>query len=109
MEDTGKGQRINNKGKLDSYKDLMVYQKSYQLVLDVYKATKFFPSEEAYGLVSQMKRSSASIPANIAEGYRRDHRKEYIQNDSFYSIYEIQESVSRLLRRLISSLSKQGE
>ena len=81
---------------MQSYKDLIVYQKSYKLVLEIYKTTKNYPKEETYGLVSQMRRSAASIPCNIAEGYRRGHRKEYIQFLARRS--------SRLLNGLISSL-----
>jgi four helix bundle protein len=44
-----------------SHKDLIVYQKGYKLVLEIYKATKAFPKEEIYGLVSQMRRSAVSI------------------------------------------------
>jgi len=62
---------------MQSYKDLIVYQKGYKLALEIYQSTKDFPREEVYGLVSQMRRSAVSIP--IAEGYRRRHRKEYIQ------------------------------
>ncbi len=65
--------------KIQSYKDLIVYQKGYKLALEIYRVTKKFPKEEIFGLVSQMRRSAVSIPCNIAEGYRRNHRKEYIQ------------------------------
>ena len=51
------------------YKDLVVYTKSYQAALDVYRVTKTFPREEIYGLMSQLKRAATSIPLNIAEGY----------------------------------------
>ena len=64
---------------MQSYKDLIVYQKAYKLALEIYKATKDFPKEETYGLVSQLQRAAASVPANIAEGYDRNHRREYIQ------------------------------
>jgi four helix bundle protein len=60
---------------VQSYKDLIVYQKSYKLALEIYQTTRNYPKEEIYGLVSQMRRSSVSIPCNIAEGYRRGHRK----------------------------------
>ena len=49
---------------MQSYKDLIVYQKGYKLSLEVYQATKNFPKEEIYGLVSQMRRSAVSIPCN---------------------------------------------
>ncbi|HSB03898.1 MAG TPA: four helix bundle protein, partial [Thermodesulfobacteriota bacterium] len=73
--------KINDKKgePIKSYKDLIVYQKSYKLTLEIYQTTKNYPKEEIYGLVSQMRRSAVSIPCNIAEGYRRGHRKEYIQ------------------------------
>ena len=54
---------------IQHYKDLTVYQKSYQAALDVYHVAKQFPREEIYGLTSQIKRAAASIPLNIAEGY----------------------------------------
>ena len=65
--------------KTQSFKDLIVWQKSYQLVLEIYKITKEFPKEEVYGLAQQMRRSSVSIPSNIAEGYGRQFNKEYKQ------------------------------
>ena len=64
---------------LQSYKELKVWQKSYQFCLDIYKMTKNFEYSEAYGLVAQMRRASVSIPSNIAEGYRRRHKAEYLQ------------------------------
>ena len=54
---------------IQHYKDLTVYQKSYQAALDVYRIAKQFPREEIYGLMSQIKRAATSIPLNIAEGY----------------------------------------
>ncbi|MEM6553702.1 MAG: four helix bundle protein [Planctomycetota bacterium] len=52
-----------------SYRDLVVWQKAHAYVLNVYKATKRFPADERFGLTSQLRRASASIPANIAEGF----------------------------------------
>ncbi|MFH0852300.1 MAG: four helix bundle protein [bacterium] len=60
-----------------SYKDLIVWQKAIKLVVVVYEITEKFPSSELYGLVSQMRRSSVSIPSNIAEGRMRGSRKEF--------------------------------
>ena len=117
---------------MQNYKDLIVYQKGYKLSLEIYQATKNFPKEEIYGLVSQMRRSAVSIPCNISEGYRRAHRKEYIQflymahgscaeletllslsydlamidRVSFEKLYSLQEEISKLLRGLISSLTR---
>ena len=59
------------KEKSKSFKDLIVWQKAHQLVLNVYKATKHFPKEETYGLTSQIRRSSVSVAANIAEGFKK--------------------------------------
>ena len=64
---------------MESYKELIVYQKAYKLARETYNATKNYPHEEVYGLVSQMRRAAVSIPCNVAEGYRRGHRKEYLQ------------------------------
>ena len=65
----------NEKG----FKQLKAWQRGYELVLEVYKVSKNFPKEEIYGLVSQIRRAAVSVPANIAEGYERNHRKEYLQ------------------------------
>jgi four helix bundle protein len=62
-----------------SHKDLIVWQRAMQLVVDVYRFTKAFPHEETYGLISQMRRAAVSIPSNIAEGKGRYSRKELSQ------------------------------
>ena len=54
-----------------SFQDLQVWQKAHQLVLDVYRMSKGFPSHEIYGLTAQLRRAAVSIPANIAEGFRK--------------------------------------
>jgi four helix bundle protein len=64
---------------LKSYKELQVWQKSYQLCLHIYKTTRTFPSDEKYGISSQLRRAAVSIPSNIAEGYGRKSIKEYLQ------------------------------
>ncbi len=64
---------------IHSYKDLIVWQKSFALVLEIYELTNLFPKSEIYGLTSQMRRATIAIPSNIAEGFARKHRKEYAQ------------------------------
>ena len=64
---------------MKSYRELFVWQKGMDVVVSVYTLTSKFPKEEIYGLTSQMKRSAVSIPSNIAEGYARKHKQEYIQ------------------------------
>jgi four helix bundle protein len=62
-----------------NYRDLILWQRAMNLVLEVYRCTKTFPREEIYGLVSQMRRAAVSIPSNIAEGKGRYTRKELTQ------------------------------
>jgi four helix bundle protein len=69
--------------KINSYKELIVWQKSMNLVKLVYAATSSFPREEQYGLANQLRRAAVSIPSNIAEGYGRKSEKEYLR---FYAI-----------------------
>src|SRR3989338_9434733 len=64
---------------IHSYKNLLVWQRSMDLVVAIYGLTKKFPKEEIYGLTSQMRRASVSIPSNIAEGRFRGTRKDYLQ------------------------------
>jgi len=64
---------------INSYKDLIVWQKSMELVTEIYKITELFPKSELYGIVSQMRRASVSIPSNIAEGRKRSTRKDFKQ------------------------------
>jgi len=54
-----------------SFRDLAIWQKSHALVLEVYTLTKRLPKDELFGLVSQMRRAAVSVPANIAEGFKR--------------------------------------
>jgi len=64
---------------LKDYKDLKVWQRSYQLSIEVYKIIKGFPREEIYSLISQIRRAAVSIPSSIAEGYGRKTTLEYIR------------------------------
>jgi four helix bundle protein len=64
---------------MKSYKELKVWQKAVDLVTAVYSISRSFPRTEMYGLTSQVRRASVSIPSNIAEGWGRNSAKEYIQ------------------------------
>jgi four helix bundle protein len=113
---------------IQTFRDLMVWRKSMELVTRVYQATKTFPKEEIYGLTSQVRRSAVSVPSNIAEGYGRFSRAEYLRflqiangslcemqtqleisvnlgylsKEGFSDIYE----QSREIERMLSSLTK---
>ena len=115
--------------KTKTYKDLIVYNKAYEMAIEVYKTTKEFPDAERYGLVSQLRRCSVSIPSNIAEGYRRGKREYiqflkvafgscaeletqisiskdlgYLKTSDFQKIYSLQEEVSKLLGAIIRKM-----
>ena len=62
---------------IKSYRDLIVWQKSIELVTAAYELTELFPKSEIYGLTTQMRRAAISIPSNIAEGSRRGTRKDF--------------------------------
>ena len=64
---------------LRSYRDLLVWQKAIEFAILIYRLSDGFPRTESYGLTSQMRRASVSVPSNIAEGYGRGSRKEYLQ------------------------------
>lgn len=65
--------------KSKNYRDLILWQKSMDLVIVVYRLVQTFPQAELYGLGSQMKRCSVSIPSNVAEGSKRGTRKDFRQ------------------------------
>jgi four helix bundle protein len=67
------------------FEDLIVWQKAHEFVLKVYAFTGKFPREELYGLTSQFRRAAVSIPANIAEGFRKNGLKDKVR---FYNIAE---------------------
>lgn len=64
---------------MQNYKDLIVWQKSMNLVVEIYKLVKLLPKEETYALSDQMRRAVVSIPSNIAEGYGRNSTRDYIK------------------------------
>jgi len=113
-----------------NFQELTVWQEAHKLVLMTYQTTATFPAHELYGLVSQMRRAAVSIPANIAEGFKRRGRQDKLR---FYNIAEASleelkyylilacdlayvadnqsllsqaESVSKLLYRFIESIQK---
>lgn len=69
--------------KIHFFTDLNAWKEGHSLVLDIYKITKFFPKEEIFGLISQIRRCSVSVTSNIAEGFSRSSYKDKAQ---FYSI-----------------------
>jgi four helix bundle protein len=64
---------------LKSYRDLEVWQKAMDLTELVYSITKEYPNDERYGLTSQSRKAAVSVPSNIAEGYGRTHRGDYLK------------------------------
>ena len=62
---------------MKNFRDLKVWEKAHQLTLSIYRATAAFPTEEKYGLTSQLRRSATSVPANIAEGCGRGGDQEF--------------------------------
>jgi four helix bundle protein len=75
-----------------SYRDLEVWQRAMDLVVDCYRAANQFPKTEVYGLVSQLQRAMVSVPANIAEGRGRSHTREFLNHLSiaYGSLMEVE-------------------
>jgi four helix bundle protein len=75
----------------EKFEDLVVWQKAHQMVLRVYRVTATYPKSEIFGLVSQMRRAAVSVPANIAEGFKRKGRpdKARIMNIAQGSLEEL--------------------
>ena len=116
---------------MKTYRDLQIWQKSMTLVTEIYKISKGFPKDEAYGLTSQIRRSAISIPSNMAEGYGRKSTNEYIHflriatgslyelqtqmeismnlcylnRDKLDKLYELSREIERMLSSLIRKLS----
>jgi four helix bundle protein len=114
------------------WKDLIVWQKSHELVLEIYKATSDFPEKERFGLIQQIRRSSISVAANIVEGKSKKTDKEfssflynsrgsleetryhlllskdlgYLKEEQYISLETLAAEVSYLLNKLISTISK---
>jgi len=118
-----------------SYKDLVAWQKSMELVTGIYKATAGFPKDELFGLTSQLRRAAVSIPSNVAEGQGRLSEKEfrhflgqargslmevetqlqiaenlgYMQKEHANKLLESCAEVGRILNGLLAAVSKQAE
>ena len=80
---------------MKTYRDLIVWQKSVHFVTVIYQTTKTFPKDEVFGLISQMRRCSVSIPSNIAEGYGRRSKKDYLRflQIAMGAVYELQTQI----------------
>jgi four helix bundle protein len=115
-----------------TFQDLIVWQKAHKLVLDIYRITRCFPDEEKYGVVSQIRRSAISVPANIVEGFKRKGKKEfchyltiadssleetkyhlllchdlaYIKNDNYVLLHEQCSEIGRMLTGSMRTLNK---
>jgi four helix bundle protein len=83
------------------FRDLIVYQKSYKLAMEIFEITKSFPKEEKYSLVDQIRRSSRSVPANIAEAWiKRKYPKSFISKLLDSLAEEADRSLDRYVKRL---------
>ncbi|ARP64129.1 four helix bundle protein [Mesorhizobium sp. M7A.F.Ca.US.006.04.2.1] len=117
--------------KIESYRDLIVWQQAMDLAVSIYETTRAWPRDELYGLTTQVRRAATSVPANIAEGYGRESRASYQQflriaqgslkelethlliaqrvgiasHETIESLMARSESVGTLLRLLIRKLS----
>ena len=92
--------------KIESYRDLIVWQKAMALVSEIYKFTRTFPKEETFGLTQQIRRSAVSIPSNIAEGNGRSTTPDYINflHIARGSLFELQTQIE--LSRNLGFLSE---
>lgn len=91
---------------MQRFTDLRVWQRSHASALSVYRATRQFPEEERYGLAAQLRRAAASVPANIAEGSKREGPLEYSR---FLNIAESSASETQALLLLARDLEFVGQ
>lgn len=77
---------------MNTFRDLLIWQKSMTLITKIYQSTNHFPKEEIFGLTSQIRRSAVSIPSNIAEGFGRESKQDFLRflNISIGSLFELQ-------------------
>lgn len=123
---------MENKTEIKTYRDLIVWQKSMDIVVNIYKLTNNFPKSEIYGLTSQMRRCAVSIPSNIAEGRgrgkgsKKDYRHfliisyssgkeletqieiakrlQFNKNSDFIKVDNLLNEVMRMLNKMLSKL-----
>ena len=74
---SGLGEEKEMSDNIKNFRDLKIWQQSMDMVVEIYSFSGAFPKNEFFGLVSQIRRAAVSIPANIAEGFNRFHRKDY--------------------------------
>jgi four helix bundle protein len=100
---------IPERRKVSSYRDLTVWQRSMDLADVVHEITRSFPKDERFGLTSQIERSAASIPSNIAEGHGRSHLREYLHHLSMArgSLMELETQLTIAARRQYVSVADQ--
>jgi len=81
--------------KIKTFRDLRIWQEGIKLVKGIYQLTKKFPKDEKYGLTTQMRRASVSVPSNVAEGFRRNYKKEFKQflNIALSSLAELETQI----------------
>jgi four helix bundle protein len=84
-----------------TFRDLIVWQKAHLLVLEIYRMTEYFPKSELFGLTSQLRRSAVSIPANIAEGFRKSTAAEKAR---FFNIAQASLEETRYYLILVNDL-----
>lgn len=88
------------------YKELKVWQKSIELVTDIYQVTAKFPDNEKFGLISQINRASVSIPSNIAEGAGRNSTKEFLHFLSIAHASSYETETQLIISKNLNYLSK---
>jgi four helix bundle protein len=94
-------------GKVNSYKDLKIWQRSIELCKHTYELSSSFPKEEIYGITNQMRRCSVSVPSNFAEGFGRSN-KSYINflHISRGSLYELDTQITLVKKLNLTSNEK---
>ena len=116
---------------MKNYRDLIVWQKAMRLVTEIYRCTKAFPQDERYGLISQLRRSSVSLPSNMAEGYGLNSTQDYVRflrvangslfelqtqleiarnlgflsEEDFSELFELSREIERMLSSLIRKIT----